>query len=198
MSPPIDPDEKVPTTVARSDHACFGCGDQNPIELHLHFEPVGDGVEALFVPRSEHQGFEDVIHGGIVSTVLDEAMAWATARAGLWAVTGEMRVRFRLPLRVGERTSVTARVTGFRNKVVTTTAELTRVDDRARIATASATFVKVSADVEAARRARYLHDEKVASGGALIPPMSGAGAELEESRLCLSCDDVDVGDPPEV
>jgi acyl-coenzyme A thioesterase PaaI-like protein len=46
-------------------------------------------VKASFTPNPEHQGFHDVVHGGIISTILDEAMAWATAHAGVWAVTGE-------------------------------------------------------------------------------------------------------------
>ena len=57
-------------------------------------------MKASFTPNPEHQGFHDVVHGGIISTILDEAMAWATAHAGVWAVTGEMRVRFRQPSRL--------------------------------------------------------------------------------------------------
>ena len=59
----------------RSDHACFDCGDDNPIGLHLRFAPDGDGVITSFIPGPEHQGFHDVVHGGIISSVLDEAMA---------------------------------------------------------------------------------------------------------------------------
>ena len=71
-----------PFAIVRSDHGCFGCGDDNPIGLHLRFAADGDGVKASFVPGPEHQGFGDVVHGGIISTVLDEAMAWATATPG--------------------------------------------------------------------------------------------------------------------
>lgn len=148
--------ETIETSVARSDNACFGCGVENPIGLHLRFSSSADGVSAPFTPRSEHQGFENVVHGGIISTILDEAMAWATAHAGLWAVTGEMRVRFRLPLQVSEPTTVMASVTGFRGNIISTTAVLTRVSDLAEIATASGTFVRVNSDVEAMWRARYI------------------------------------------
>jgi uncharacterized protein (TIGR00369 family) len=144
----------------RFDHECFGCGHRNPIGLHLRFAPDEDGVKAEFVPAPEHQGFLGVIHGGIISTVLDEAMAWATAHAGFWAVTGEIRIRFRRPLIVGEPTTVKARVSGVRNRVVNTTAELTLDRDGSAIATASATFVRVSAAVEAEWRARYLLDSE--------------------------------------
>jgi acyl-coenzyme A thioesterase PaaI-like protein len=91
-----------------------------------------------------------VVHGGIISSVLDEAMAWATAHSGVWAVTREMCVRFRQPLKVGELTSVVARVSGMRGRFVTAEAELRLDRDRSLIATASATFAKVDADVEAA------------------------------------------------
>jgi acyl-coenzyme A thioesterase PaaI-like protein len=147
-----------PFLAVRSDHACFGCGDDNPIGLHLRFASDGDAVKASFVPGPEHQGFQDVVHGGIISAVLDEAMAWATARAGIWAVTGEMRVKFRQPLKIGELTSVVVRVSGTRGRLVSVAAELRLDRDGSPIATSSATFVKVDVDVAAARRARYLRD----------------------------------------
>jgi hypothetical protein len=59
----------------RSDHSCLGSGDANPIRLRLRFAPGGDGVKASFVPGPQDQGFDDVVHGGIISAVLDEAMA---------------------------------------------------------------------------------------------------------------------------
>jgi len=163
-----------PFLIIRSDHACFGCGDDNSIGLHLRFTPDGGGVKASFVPAPEHQGFHDVVHGGIISSVLDEAMAWATAHAGVWAVTGEMRVRFRRPLNIGEPTTVTARVSGARRRLVTTAAELVLDRDHLPIATASATFVKVDPDVEAAWRARYVREpELVPVELRDVPPSAG-------------------------
>jgi acyl-coenzyme A thioesterase PaaI-like protein len=147
-----------PLAAVRSDHACFGCGAENPIGLRLRFALAGDAVTAAFTPAPEHQGFHDVVHGGIISTVLDEAMAWATAAAGLWTVTGEMQTRFRQPLLVGEATHVTATVTGQRGKIVQTSARLFRDTDGATIATAKGTFVKVPENVAAGWEARYLRD----------------------------------------
>lgn len=168
-----------PSLLVRSDHACFGCGDNNPIGLRLRFTPNGDGVKASFVPAPEHQGFHDVVHGGIISTVLDEAMAWATARAGLWAVTGEMRVRFRRPLDLGEPSTITARVSGARGRLVMTTAELVLDRDNLPIATASATFVKVDSDVAAAWRARYVREPDTTPAQPREASPNGAGASAE-------------------
>jgi acyl-coenzyme A thioesterase PaaI-like protein len=145
-----------PLTLVRSDHACFGCGQENPIGLRLRFAVVDDAVHAEFTPAPEHQGFQDIVHGGIIATVLDEAMAWATAAAGLWTMTGEMQTRFRCPLHVGEPARVSARIVAQRGRTISVTAELSRQTDDRKIASAKGTFVEVSAAVAAAWQARYL------------------------------------------
>ena len=168
-----------PFLAVRADHACIGCGDDNPIGLRLRFAADEHGVRASFIPGPEHQGFHDVVHGGIISTVLDEAMAWATAHAGVWAVTGEMRVRIRQPLNIDEPTTVTARVSGARGRLVITAAELVRDRDRSVIASASATFVRVGAEVEAAWRARYLRDSESPAAELLEAQPSEADASAK-------------------
>jgi acyl-coenzyme A thioesterase PaaI-like protein len=178
-----------PFRIVRSDHGCFGCGDDNPIGLHLRFAPEADGVKASFIPGPQHQGFQDVVHGGIISAVLDEAMAWATAHAGLWAVTGEMRVRFRQPLKLGELTSVVARVIGTHGRVVTAAAELRLERDRSPVATATATFIKVDADVEAAWRARYLRDPDMVTADLRVIPQDAAETSGEQNRVGPPSDD---------
>jgi acyl-coenzyme A thioesterase PaaI-like protein len=174
-----EPSIPDPFLVLRPDHACFSCGDDNPVGLRLRFAPDGDGVKASFVSGPEHQGFQDVVHGGIISAVLDEAMAWASASAGFWAVTGEMRVRFRRPLKIGELTSVVARVSDTRGRLVTAAAELQLDRDGSPVATSSATFVKVDADVEVAWRARYLRDPDIEVADRPAIPQNAVEASVE-------------------
>lgn len=140
----------------RVDHGCFGCGAANPQGLHLSFTPETDGVRATFTPLGVHQGYEEVVHGGILSTLLDEAMAWAVAAAGIWAVTGEMQVRFRRPLHVGEPVSVQGAVTDIRTRAISASGQIVREADGHVVATATALFVRVPAATEAAWKARYL------------------------------------------
>ena len=140
----------------RVDHGCFGCGAANPHGLHLSFTPEADGVRAAFTPLVVHQGYEQVVHGGILSTLLDEAMAWAVAAAGIWAVTGEMQVRFRRPLHVGETVSLHGAVTDIRTRAISASGQIVREADGQVIATATALFVRVPAATEAAWKARYL------------------------------------------
>jgi acyl-coenzyme A thioesterase PaaI-like protein len=125
---------------------------------------VADGVvRAAFTPGADHQGNEGVVHGGIISSVLEEAMAWAIAASGIWAVTAEMRVRFRRVLPVGAPTTVSAAVEDRRGRLVTATAAMTSTFDGQPIATAAATFMRVDRATEASWRKRYL-DNRVEDG----------------------------------
>ena len=54
--------------------SCFACGMANDAGLKLDFEAVGDkSVTALYVPQEQHQGWPNVLHGGIVATIADGA-----------------------------------------------------------------------------------------------------------------------------
>ncbi len=160
MTNSLQPLIRTPLEAVRSDHRCFGCGAQNPIGLHLKFVADEVGVRAPFKPTIVHQGYENVVHGGIVSSVLDEAMAWATAAAGYWAVTGEIRVRFKRPLQVAEPSTVMARVTGARGRLISTDARLLSDLDGAEIAFGSATFMRVDSVTEEAWKARYVSSDQ--------------------------------------
>ena len=90
-------------------HSCFVCGESNPIGLNLRFETDGHIVRTRFTPRREHIGFKQVVHGGLIATVLDEIMVWAClAQTKRFAYCAELTVRFHNPLRPGEETIATA------------------------------------------------------------------------------------------
>lgn len=78
--------------------SCFVCGSRNPIGLKLRFETDGRIVRVRFTLRREHGGFIDVIHGGVLATVLDEIMVWACAvQAREFSYCAEMNVRYLSP-----------------------------------------------------------------------------------------------------
>ena len=56
------------------DTMCFGCGRDNPVGLHLHFRTDEDGCYTSFVPQPVHQSYDGRMHGGLISTLLDETM----------------------------------------------------------------------------------------------------------------------------
>jgi acyl-coenzyme A thioesterase PaaI-like protein len=52
-------------------------------------------VRADWTPTKRYEGFKGMVHGGLLATALDEAMAKAVVSLGLEALTGDLRVRFR-------------------------------------------------------------------------------------------------------
>jgi len=122
-------------------HSCFVCGDSNATGLKLRFETDGRIVRTRFVPRAEHIGFKQTVHGGIIATVLDEIMVWACAvQTRRFAYCAELNVRFASPLRPGEEVLVTAELTGNRrDKIYEARGELS--DSSGRVL-ASATGMK--------------------------------------------------------
>ena len=83
--------------------SCFVCGGRNPIGLNLRFETDGRIVRATFKLKPLYNGFINVIHGGVLATVLDEIMVWACAvQAKQFSYCAEMNVRYQSPGRPDE------------------------------------------------------------------------------------------------
>jgi acyl-coenzyme A thioesterase PaaI-like protein len=125
----------------RDARGCFACGEENPIGLHLRFAEDGDGIRAEFTPGRQYEGYEGVLHGGIVATALDEAMAMLLHRRGREGLTGRLEIRFRREAPVGQRLVVSARISEERATFYTTEAAL-RLADGTLLAEARATFVR--------------------------------------------------------
>ena len=106
---------------------CFACGRSNPHGLRMDGFRIEDGFAvAEFSPRAEHRGTEGTLHGGVVTTTLDEISVWASILTlRTMVVTGRLDVRFRRPAMVDDP-SLWARgqVKERRGKRVVITAEL--------------------------------------------------------------------------
>jgi uncharacterized protein (TIGR00369 family) len=137
------------------DHGCFGCGDRNPAGLHLKFFRRDDAVVAEITPHEHFEGYVHMVHGGIVSTMLDEAMSWAVIDRGLLAVTAKMEVRFRRPVPVRERLTLSGRVVNERRRAVKASGE---IRDRSGeiLATATGLFLRVSPEQQRSWESIYL------------------------------------------
>jgi uncharacterized protein (TIGR00369 family) len=92
------------------DGHCFACGSKNPIGLKLKFAFDGETLTTEFIPKKEHQGYFNIVHGGIITTLLDEVMVQLAINMGLPAITARMDVRLKKPLNVGEKITVTAEI----------------------------------------------------------------------------------------
>ncbi|HLY65120.1 MAG TPA: PaaI family thioesterase [Chloroflexota bacterium] len=93
----------MPVAASLANEGCIGCGQANPIGLHLQFEPHPDGgVQASFTPKPEHQGWDGIMHGGMVTLLLDEAMAWAAAEKTSPYYTARAEIKYRRPVFIGQ------------------------------------------------------------------------------------------------
>ena len=114
---------------ARSQSACFACGPDNPQGLHLQFERRDGGeLTASWTPGSAWEGFQGIAHGGIVSTVLDEAMSKAVAASGAKAFTAEIRVRYRRHVCTGADYRIHGWIVKRNKRLIETEAMLTTLD----------------------------------------------------------------------
>lgn len=107
---------------------CFGCGSENPIGLKLCFQRDGDKVEAEFTPSELHQGWPGLVHGGILFTLLDEAMGYAFLPRGINGVTARAETAFKRPARVGETLHIVASISKDSRRLVETAATITLGD----------------------------------------------------------------------
>ena len=89
---------------------CFGCGGKNTHGLRLSFslDPAHKKITTTWIPLKEHQGYADIVHGGMTAVVLDELIGNLLWKQGTPAVTAELTVRFRKPAHVGRPLSCEA------------------------------------------------------------------------------------------
>jgi len=124
---------------------CIVCGESNPRGLHLRFTSAGDrAVRAVWHTDNTWEGFRGLVHGGIVSTVLDEAMSKAVAAHGIRALTCELRVRLRRHVASDEELEVRGWVVEKRKRRVVAEAVLCDTEGRER-AHAWGTFLELPA-----------------------------------------------------
>jgi len=90
---------ELPPGVLSGHGHCLLCGDFHPRSWQLSFEQTDDGdVRTLFVAGSDLQGYDNVLHGGVIASLLDAAMTHWLFHHGIQAMTGELRVRFLHPV----------------------------------------------------------------------------------------------------
>jgi uncharacterized protein (TIGR00369 family) len=112
----------------RDNHRCYVCGEENPAGLGVNFTINREqrSICANFIPLDIHQGYEGIVHGGILSTLLDEAMAKLTVSLGIPAVTAEMKVTFKAPAAPGEELYVSGRLTHETRRLIQAEAKIER------------------------------------------------------------------------
>jgi acyl-coenzyme A thioesterase PaaI-like protein len=102
-------------------------------------------VRSEFTPQPDHQGYDGIVHGGILAAVLDDAMANCLWLRGIPVVTAKMALRYRQPVRVGSRLLVYSRLVQEREKSAVAEGWLTTTTGT-RVVEATGTFFKLPAE----------------------------------------------------
>jgi acyl-coenzyme A thioesterase PaaI-like protein len=112
-----------------SSKMCFVCGRDNPSGLHMHFYAEPDGcVYADYIPREEQQGYPGVMHGGILTAMLDELIGRTAIASDLWCMTAKLEMRFRKPVPIGEPLKLKGEITKKTGRVLEGRGEIRLAD----------------------------------------------------------------------
>ncbi len=102
------------------DQHCFACGPLNNYGLKLQFrlDKKNKTISTEFIPQKIHQGFKDIVHGGLIGLILDECMVNLAWKLGIHAVTAEYGVRLINPATIRNRLTFSARIISEKSKLL--------------------------------------------------------------------------------
>ena len=136
-------------------HRCFACGELNEhgLQLVLHADETGCWTELSLDER--FQGWDSVAHGGIVTTLLDEVMAWSVIGRGTWGVTARIAVSFRKPVPTERLIRAEGWVVDARRRLIRTAGRVVDPADGTVFAEGDGTFVAAPPGELERLKARY-------------------------------------------
>ncbi len=137
--------EHLTPLVHTAQNRCFGCGPANPIGLHLDFYVAEDqSVVCMRTVVAAYEGPPGLLHGGIIATLLDEAMSKAVRVRGLTAMTRQMEIEYLRPVPSATAIRVEGKLVRSEGRKHWTEAQV--LDEKMKaLATAKGLFIEVRA-----------------------------------------------------
>ncbi len=128
---------------------CFVCGLQNPIGLRGAFYELENGqLVGIFKPSAEHQGYPNILHGGIASALLDETIGRAIMireKQNYWGFTAEVTIRFKKNIPIDQTLRVVGQITNDRGRLFEGEGKIL-LEDGTVAAEGSGKYLKVKLD----------------------------------------------------
>jgi uncharacterized protein (TIGR00369 family) len=125
---------------------CFVCGENNQCGLKARFFVHDDGsVESSYIAEERFVGYADILHGGILASLLDEVMIKAVLKDMKLAVTASMEVKFKHPVMVGQKINLVGRVINRKHRIFKT--EGTAEVDGKIVASATGVYIEAKGDL---------------------------------------------------
>jgi len=125
------------------DRYCLCCGEKNPMGFKMKFRYEGEKLLSEAIIPKEYQGFADVVHGGVLGTLLDELMVNLYWLKGEKAVTVEYQVRLKAPCPVNQKVLLSAWPVGVKRQIHLAAAEA-KLENGTVVAEATAKCMKVT------------------------------------------------------
>ena len=147
--------QRIDERFAFEPHNCFACGTLNTAGLHLDLHVDGERCWTDLEIPERFQGWDEIAHGGIVATILDEVMAWSLVDADNWGLTARLTVSFKRPVPLGRPIHVEGWITESRRRVITTAGRMVAGGSGEVLATAEALYVAATDDRKRELKERY-------------------------------------------
>jgi len=97
---------------------CLVCGDKNEIGMNLPFDYDGEVAATEYTAEARFEGYKEVLHGGILTALLDEVMAKAIFGKKILVATVEIKVKFKNPVKTGQKIKLEGKYTGERGSLI--------------------------------------------------------------------------------
>jgi acyl-coenzyme A thioesterase PaaI-like protein len=138
-------DEIIKNIPKLKDHHCFACGTANPIGLKLTFYRRGEYVCSDIKLGKNYEGWENMAHGGIISTLLDEVMGWTVIYfKKVFFVTKGMNVKYISPVPLHRLLTIKGRIIEEENSYSCKTLGIVQDEGENILARGEATFAILS------------------------------------------------------
>jgi len=135
--------EKRRPAVSQEDRAnlCFVCGPENRLGLKVRFRMEDDVCVGEFTPQEEHMGYNNLTHGGIMFSLLDDVMANWLWLKGIQCMTGRADIRYRGELPIGVPVRLEGRCDKRKGRLALMSGRVVREDSDELVAEATASFM---------------------------------------------------------
>lgn len=128
-----------------ANNRCFGCGPANAHGLHLEFSKAADDTIVCHATiGADYEGPPGYVHGGMIATMLDEAMSKAVRTLGVTAMTRHMEVDYLRPVHSGAPIRIEGRLVRSDGRKHWAEAAV-KSEGGSPLATASGLFIEVKA-----------------------------------------------------
>jgi uncharacterized protein (TIGR00369 family) len=111
---------------------CFGCSSSNEIGLQMAFFDCGNSIEAYWMPKKHFEGFQNVLHGGVQASLLDEIAAWVVfVKCETAGVTKALDIRYHAPVYISDgKLRLVGKIIKTEEKLAVIHSELYNIDKK--------------------------------------------------------------------